>query len=207
MYYLLLFHSNRCYINMPQFYITHMSSVLFEYETVAVTLSTVLLLEWLLGLPDECSMPRRGFTVLTMGNMKTVVFWVVILCIVHLVSLFQRNMFVSAGWKEEAGTRYLKNVGILSKYKVLHPRRYNCCLEDRGNKFLRNVSTYFYIPDCTVAYPRSATSFTPKIEATGLSKVLVCCSQISTNICEYVPYIHDYILEDHMLICFSYYTW
>jgi hypothetical protein len=36
---------------------------------------------------------------------------------------------------------------------------------------------------------------------------LVCCSQISTNICEYVPYIHDYILEDHMLICFSYYTW
>jgi len=71
---------------------------------------------------------------------------------------------------------------MLSDYKVLHPRRHNCCLEDRVSKFLWNVSTYFYLPDYTVAYPRNATSSTPKVESTGLSKILVCFSQISTII-------------------------
>jgi len=103
---------------------------LCDFETVAVTLSTVLLLKWLLGLQDEDWTPRRGFMVLTMGNMKTLVFWVVILCIVHLVPLFQRNMLVSSEWKEGAGTRFLQNVGMLSDCKVLHSRRHNCCLED-----------------------------------------------------------------------------
>jgi hypothetical protein len=45
MYYLLFFHSNRGHKNMPQCYIIHMLLGLFEYEPVAVTLSTVLLLE------------------------------------------------------------------------------------------------------------------------------------------------------------------
>jgi len=146
---------------------------LFEYETVAVTLSTVLLLEWLMELLDECWTPRRGFMVLTMGNMKTLVFWVVILCIVHLVPLLQRNMLMSSGWKEESGTRFLQNVDILSDYKVLHSRRYNCWLEHRVGKFLWNVSTYFYVPHDTVACPRNATSFTRKVESTDLHFVTV----------------------------------
>ena len=144
MYYLLFFHNNRGHTNMPQCYIIHTLPGLFEYETVEVTLSTVLLLEWLLGLLDECWIPRRGFTVLAMGNMKTLVFWVVLLCIVHLVPLFQKSMLVSSGWKEVAGTRFLQNVVMLSDYKVLHPRRHNCCLEDRVSKFLWNVSTFMY---------------------------------------------------------------
>lgn len=160
---------------------------LFEYEPVAVTLSTVLLLEWLLGLPDECWTPGRGFTVLTMGYMKTLVFWVVILCIVHLVQLFQRNMLVSSGWKEEAGTRFLQNVRMLSDCKVLHPRSHNCCLEDRVSKFLWNVSTYYYVSDYTVAYPRNVTSFTPKVESAGFSKILVCFSWKTIMLIFFIP--------------------
>lgn len=65
---------------------------------------------------------------------------------------------------------------------MLHPRRHNCCLEDRVSKFHWNVSTYFYVPDYTVTYPKNATSFTLKVESTGLSKILVAFSQISTII-------------------------
>lgn len=38
-----------------------------------------------------------------------------------------------------------------------------------------------------MACPKNATSFTPKVESTGLSKILVCFSQD----------IHHYILEDN----------
>jgi hypothetical protein len=61
-----------------------------------------------------------------------------------------------------------------SGYKVLHPRRHKCCLEDRVSKLLWNDSTYFYVPDYTVAYPKNAISFILKVESTGLSKILVC---------------------------------
>jgi hypothetical protein len=54
MFYLLFFHRNRGHTNMSQCYIIHMLLGLFEYETVEVTLSTVLLLECLLELLDEC---------------------------------------------------------------------------------------------------------------------------------------------------------
>jgi len=45
MYYILFFHSNRGHTNMPQCCIIYMLPGLFEYETVAAILSTVLLLE------------------------------------------------------------------------------------------------------------------------------------------------------------------
>lgn len=45
---------------MPQCYIIHMLLGLFEYETVAVTLSTVLLLERLLGLRMSAE-PQEGY--------------------------------------------------------------------------------------------------------------------------------------------------
>jgi hypothetical protein len=41
-YYLLFFHNSRGHTHMTQYYNIHMLPVLFEYETVAVTLSTVL---------------------------------------------------------------------------------------------------------------------------------------------------------------------
>jgi hypothetical protein len=130
-----------------------------------------------------------------MGNMKTVVFSVVVLCIVHLVLLFQRNLCHQVERRRQA----VGSGTVLVCYQTIrsHPRRHNCCFEDRGSKFLWNVSTYFYVPDYPVAYPRSATSFTPKIEATHLSKILACFSKIYTNICVCLTYIHHYILEDH----------